>query len=57
MANLRISKEFMSLLKNKKKKGESLERVILNNMHPIDKKLKKIFDSQDARRKSKFKKK
>ncbi len=59
MTHIRISREFKKELEKRRKIGESFERVILNqkNMHPIDKKLKKIFDAQDKRRRMKFKKK
>ncbi len=53
MPMIRVSKEFKSVLDSKRKRGESMERTLLNNMHPIDRKLKKIFDAQDKRRKKK----
>ena len=51
--HIRISKEFKKILQKKRKHGESMERTILNvrNMHPIDAKLKSIFDDQAKRRK------
>ena len=55
MPMIRVSKEFKSVLDKKRKRGESMERTLLNNMHPIDLKLKKIFDDQDKRRKKKWK--
>lgn len=52
MTHIRISDAFFGLLKDKQKRGESMERVIINNM---DKELKKIFDDQDARKRKKLK--
>ncbi len=53
MTHIRISDAFFGLLKDKQKRGESMERVIINNM---DKELKKIFDDQDARKKKRVRK-
>ncbi len=54
--HIRVSKEFFKEIKNNRKRGESFERTILNsNMNKLDKKLNKIFDDQDQRRKIKFK--
>ncbi len=58
MANIRLSDAFFGLLKKNQKHGESIERTILkSNMTKMDRELSKIFKDQDARRKSKFKKK
>ena len=58
MTHIRISYDFFKVLKKKQKRGERIERTILNQMHPIDRKLELIFRDQDERRrKSKFKKK
>ena len=52
MPLIRVTPEFKSFMENKKKRGESIERTILNSISPpIDQKLKKIFDAQDKRRK------
>ncbi len=57
MTHIRVSREFKNELLRRKKRGETIERTILRNMHPIDKKLELIFRKQDARRRNKFKKK
>lgn len=58
MTHIRISDAFFGLLKNKQRKGESMERTILkSNMNKMDRELEKIFKTQDKRRRSKFKKK
>lgn len=55
MANIRISDAFFGLLKNKQRTGESMERVLLNQMNPLDKQLQKLWKEQAKRRRKKFK--
>jgi len=55
--HIRVSKEFKREIEKKRRSGESFERAVLNSdMNKLDKKLKKIFDAQEMRRKIKFKK-
>ena len=51
MTHIRVSDEFRKEIKRIRKKGESMERTILNSdMNKLDKRLKKIFDTQDKRK-------
>ncbi len=54
---IKISFKTKARLQKLKREGETFESVILHNLNPLDRRLKALWDSQDKRRKIKFKKK